>query len=167
MTPTADIQPDHWEPGSDPESRITDLTRAECLKLLESQRLGRLAVISGGETPIIRPVNYVYDLATHSIAFRTAAGSKLHALRRATRAAFEIDGTDLTSGVAWSVIVQGLTREVTRQADVGRLNRLNLQPSSPGHKPHWIVIGAWTVTGRRFPLDQTEPGEQPPFEATQ
>lgn len=148
--------------GRDPERRITDLTRAECLDLLAHQHVGRLAVLFGRDTPIIRPVNYVYDRPTQSVAFRTAAGSKLHALRRATRATFEIDGTDFGAGVAWSVIVQGKTTEVTRPNDIARLNDLDLQPWSPGHKPHWIRIGAWTVSGRRFPLPPAATSEQRP-----
>lgn len=141
-----------------------DLTPPECLDLLASHHLGRLAVVFGHETPIIRPVNYVFDWPTRAVVFRTAGGSKLHALRRATRAVFEIDGADLDAGVAWSVIVQGLTGEITQSTDIARLNDLNLQPWSPGHKPHWIRIGAWTVSGRRFPLPHAE---QPPLSVSQ
>lgn len=134
------------------ESPMSELTRAECLDLLASQQIGRLAVMSGWKTPIIRPVNYLYDQPSQSIVFRTAAGSKLRALRNATRAAFEIDGTDPRAGYAWSVIVEGVTTEVTRAADLARLNRLNFHPLNPDPKPYWIAIGVWTVSGRRILL---------------
>ena len=137
------------------ESAATTLTRAECLDLLASQHVGRLAVISGWKTPIIRPVNYLYDQPSQSIVFRTAAGSKLHALRKATRAAFEIDGTDVRAGSAWSVIVEGVTAEITRPSELARLNGLDFQPWIPGPKPYWIGIGVWTVSGRQVPLPAT------------
>ena len=152
MQSTAGNGPDEPGHGRTSESHTTELTRADCLELLASQRLGRLAVISVRETPIIRPVNYLYDRPSQSIVFRTAAGSKLHALRRATAAAFEIDGTDFGAGIAWSVIVEGVTTEVTRTTEVARLNGLNLQPWMPGPKPYWIRISVWTVSGRRISL---------------
>ena len=152
MQSSAGIGPEARRDEQAPEVSESELTRAECLDLLASQQVGRLAVSSGWKTPIIRPVNYLYDQPSQSIVFRTAAGSKLHALRQATRAAFEVDGTDPRAGVAWSVIVEGVTAEVTRPGDLARLNRLNLQPWLPGPKAYWIRIGVWTVSGRRVPL---------------
>lgn len=162
MTSTASIWSDDQGSDRTEDGRIRELTRTECLGLLASQHLGRLVVTSGWKTPIIRPVNYLYDRPSQSIVFRTAAGSKLHALRRATRAAFEIDGTDLRGQVAWSVIVEGVTTEVTRPNEIARLNGLSLQPWAPGPKPHWIGIGVWTVSGRQILLAADRPPERPP-----
>jgi|SRR5581483_1491861 len=150
MQSTADTGPAELGEARISTDHTTELTRAECLELLASQHLGRLAVVLGPETPIIRPVNYLYDRPSQSVVFRTAPGSKLHALRRATRAAFEIDGIE--AGLAWSVIVAGVTAEVSRPSEIARLNALNLRPWAPGPKPHWIGIAAWTVSGRRISL---------------
>ena len=73
-----------------------ELSREECLQLLAENGVGRLAV-SGKDAPVIRPVNYAFDQPSQSVVFRTAPGSKFHALLRAAHAAFEIDGIDESS----------------------------------------------------------------------
>ena len=128
---------------------MAELTRSECLALLAGTGLGRLAVTLG-DTPVIRPVNYVFDDASQSVVFRSAQGSKFHALLHSARAAFEVDSFDAATQSGWSVIIMGVTEEVTRAFDVQRLERLGLSPWAPGPKPHWISIRAWTVSGRRI-----------------
>lgn len=134
------------------ESEMLELSREQCLELLGSHRFGRLAVVMSNGAPVIRPVNYVFDRATQSVVFRTARGSKFHALLRATKAAFEIDGIDEGTRTGWSVIIEGVTAEINRPHDLGRLERLGLQSWAPGSKPHWVRIRAWTVSGRRIVL---------------
>jgi hypothetical protein len=106
----------------------------------------------GEGAPVIRPVNYVFDEPSQSVMFRTALGSKFHALLRSADAAFEIDGIDETSRTGWSVIVRGVTDEVTDPSEVRRLDGLGLEPWAPGPKAHWVHIRAWTVSGRRIVL---------------
>lgn len=129
---------------------MVELSREECLDLLASHHFGRLAVVMRNVTPIIRPVNYVFDPRSQSVVFRTARGSKFHALLQAAKAAFEIDGIDESTGTGWSVIIEGVTAEVGAPKDVGRLKRLGLEPWAPGSKPHWVQIRARTVSGRRI-----------------
>jgi nitroimidazol reductase NimA-like FMN-containing flavoprotein (pyridoxamine 5'-phosphate oxidase superfamily) len=129
---------------------MTELTREECLDLLASHHFGRLAVVIGNVSPIIRPVNYVFDPRSQSVVFVTGRGSKLQALLRSAKAAFEIDGIDESTRTGWSVIIEGVTAEVTVPRDIGRLKRLGLEDWAPGHKPHWVQIRAWTVSGRRI-----------------
>ncbi|HEY2654080.1 MAG TPA: pyridoxamine 5'-phosphate oxidase family protein [Solirubrobacteraceae bacterium] len=131
---------------------MVELSREECLKLLASHSFGRLAVNMGDGAPVIRPVNYLFDLPSQSVVFRTAPGSKFHALLRSADAAFEIDGIDERSRTGWSVIIRGMTEEMTNQSDIRRLDRLGLQPWAPGDKRHWMHIRAWTVSGRRIVL---------------
>lgn len=133
-------------------AEMLELSREECLHLLASHSFGRLAVVLPNGSPVIRPVNYVFDQPSQSVVFRTARGSKLHALLRASKAAFEIDGIDEDTQTGWSVIIEGVTAEVTVPNDIGRLNRLGLEPWAPGAKPHWVHIRAWTVSGRRIVL---------------
>jgi uncharacterized protein len=131
---------------------MLELSREECLALLASNSFGRLAVSMGEGAPVIRPVNYVFDKPSQSVLFRTGLGSKFHALLRAKDAAFEIDGIDEDSGTGWSVIIHGVTDEVTNANDVRRLDSLALEPWAPADKPHWMHIRAWTVSGRRISL---------------
>ena len=134
----------------EPTSEMLVLPREECLRLLASHRFGRLAVAM--DTPVIRPVNYVFDDRSQSVAFRTADGSKFHAMLINGNAAFEIDGIDPGSRTGWSVIMVGMTEEVTNATELRRLNRLGLETWTPGHKAHWMRIRAWTVSGRRIVL---------------
>lgn len=135
---------------------MRELSREECLELLASHHFGRLAVVMPNGSPVIRPVNYVFDRRSQSVVVRTARGSKFHALLRASKAAFEIDGIDEGSRTGWSVIIEGVTAEIKTPSDIGRLNRLGLQPWAPGAKPHWVQIRAWTVSGRRIVLAENE-----------
>jgi uncharacterized protein len=134
----------------EPTSEMLVLPREECLRLLSSHRFGRLAVAM--DSPVIRPVNYVFDERSQSVAFRTADGSKFHAMLVNGNAAFEIDGIDPGSRTGWSVIIVGMTEEVTSPAELRRLHRLGLETWTPGRKAHWMRIRAWTVTGRRIVL---------------
>ena len=131
-------------------NEIVELPRDECLRLLGSHRFGRLAVAM--DSPVIRPVNYVFDEASQSVAFRTADGSKFHALLHGANAAFEIDDVDDSSRTGWSVIIVGIAEEVTSPGDLRRLDGLGLEPWTPGPKTHWMRIRAWTVSGRRIVL---------------
>ncbi len=136
--------------GGDPGTKMLELSREECLALLGANSFGRLAVSAGDGAPVVRPVNYLFDERSQSVLFRTAPGSKLHAVLRSTHATFEIDDVDEGARSGWSVIIQGVTEEVTNPAEVRRLDRLGLESWAPGEKPHWVQIRAWTVSGRRI-----------------
>jgi nitroimidazol reductase NimA-like FMN-containing flavoprotein (pyridoxamine 5'-phosphate oxidase superfamily) len=129
---------------------MIELSREECLQLLKTQSFGRLAVTMDKGPPLIRPVNYAFDESSQSIVFRTADGSKFHAVLKSAQAAFEVDRVDEMSRTGWSVIVQGVTDEVTRPSDVRHLDSLGLASSAPGQKAHWVHIRTWTVSGRRI-----------------
>ena len=133
-------------------SGAIELDRDECLQLLAATTVGRIAVNLPGWPPVIRPVNYVFDARSQSVLFRSARGSKLHALLHAARAAFEIDGIAPDGRTAWSVIIAGVTEDVTSPAETARLETLGLQTWSPGPKPYWVRIRAATVSGRRIEL---------------
>jgi nitroimidazol reductase NimA-like FMN-containing flavoprotein (pyridoxamine 5'-phosphate oxidase superfamily) len=131
---------------------MLELSREECLRLLATHHFGRLAVNIGAGIPVVRPINYAFDGHSQAIVFRTALGSKFHALLRAAHAAFEIDGVDGASRTGWSVIMSGVTDEITSTSEIARLDELGLDPWAPGPKRHWMHIRAWTVSGRRIRL---------------
>lgn len=150
----AQIRPE--SPAGEADASMLELTRTECLELLGAHEFGRVAVSGARGVPVIRPVNYVFDSASQSVVFRTASGSKFHALAQAAHAAFEIDGIDASSRTGWSVIVVGVTEEVADSSELRRLGNLALDTWAPGEKSHWIRIRAWTVSGRRIVAQETE-----------
>jgi uncharacterized protein len=132
-------------------AEILELTRSDCLRLLATTTVGRVVVsVTGWDYPVIRPVNYVFDEASQSVLIQSALGSKLHAMLRARKAAFEIDGSDPIDRAGWSVIIAGVTEEITAPAELRRIATLGLKPWAPGHMGHWIAIRATTVSGRRI-----------------
>ncbi len=137
-----------------------ELDRPECLRLLAATGVGRIVVsVTEWDHPVIRPVNYVFDEASQAVLIRSDQGSKLHALLRSAKAAFEIDGIDPAGRVGWSVIVVGVSEEITNSAEVRRIEELGLEPWAPGEKGHWIRIRANAVSGRRLRLvADKEPG---------
>lgn len=147
--------------GAQPASELVHLPRDECLGLLAANRFGRLAVALAEGAPVIRPVNYVFDERSQSIAFRTSDGSKLHAVLLAAEAAFEIDGVDEGSRTGWSVIVRGVAEEVTNPSDVRHLDGLGLESWAPGGRRRWVRIRAWTVSGRRIVPSSRAPAGPP------
>jgi hypothetical protein len=84
------------------------------------------------------------------VLIRSASGSKLHAILRSPRALFEIDGAHPDGRIGWSVIISGVAEEITDQAELRRVEQLELEPLAPGYKGHWIRIRTNTVSGRRI-----------------
>lgn len=95
----------------DPSSGISILEHHECWALLREADVGRLAVAISNH-PDIFPVNFVVDHGT--VVFRTAEGTKLAAAVLGQAVAFEVDGYEPASGVAWSVVIKGRAVEVER-----------------------------------------------------
>ncbi len=136
-----------------PATEMLVLDRTECLHLLAATGVGRIVVsATEWDHPVIRPVNYLFDESSQSVLIRSAPGSKLHALLRSAKAAFEIDGTDPAGQIGWSVIIVGVSEEITNPAELRRIRSLGLEPWAPGHKGRWIRIRANAVSGRRIAL---------------
>jgi nitroimidazol reductase NimA-like FMN-containing flavoprotein (pyridoxamine 5'-phosphate oxidase superfamily) len=139
------------EESTHPSTEMLDLDRPECLRLLAATGVGRIAVsVPEWDHPVIRPVNYRFDTFSQSVLIRTAPGSKLHAILRSARAAFEIDGIDRAGRVGWSVIIVGVSEEITNPAELRRIKELGLDAWAPGDKDHWIRIRPNIVSGRRI-----------------
>ena len=115
---------------------------------------------------ISRPVHYLFDEGSQSVVFRCARGSKLLALARAARAAFEVDGEDPAGSGGWSVIVIGPVEEIAGAAEVARLERSGLRPGlgrragaldahprhrdlGPAHPPRGRDVDRWFQSGER------------------
>jgi uncharacterized protein len=130
--------------------RLVDLDRDECLSLLTTAAIGRVVVVAPGGTPVIRPVNYVLDEASHSVAFRCVEGTKLVSLLHAAHAWFEVDELDHAGRTGWSVIVGGMAEAVNRHDEIRRLDGLALDSWIAGPEAVWIRVHARVVSGRRI-----------------
>lgn len=137
-------------------TRLTELDREQCLRLLGTGAVGRVVVLTPGGTPLIRPVNYVFDEPSQSVAFRCEQGTKLISLLRAARAWFEVDEIDVTRRTGWSVIVAGATETVARPDEIRRLESLDSWTAEPAAQ--WFRIRARVVSGRR--ISSSVPGTE-------
>lgn len=126
----------------------------ECLFLLRSTSVGRLAFVHGEEV-VILPVNHHVD--GFDVYFRTAPGSKLDAARAAASAAFEVDGHDELLRGGWSVVAVGRVEETT-EIERAHLRRAQVEPWADGiERDHWVVLRAQRVTGRMIQRETPPP----------
>jgi uncharacterized protein len=132
---------------SDRRTRLEELDRDECVRLLARSSLGRLGVVVDGR-PFVFPVNFTLDGA--AVVFRSDEGTKVHAARKGP-VAFECDGIDATYHGGWSVLLLGEAEQVRNPVEVARLERLPLSPWCPGPKPIWLRLRASSITGRCIP----------------
>ena len=118
----------------------------DCLRLLGSVPVGRIGFHADGEIEVL-PVNHVVD--GHSVAFRTAAGSKLSAIEGQSHVVFEADDYDAGRRAGWSVVVNGHAQVVYEDAEIEALDRLGLDSwADQADRPLWIRIRPESVSGR-------------------
>lgn len=125
---------------------VSELTTAECWRLLRAQNLGRLAVDRDDGSPDVIPVNYV--VFGEGIVFRSAPGGKLRSIATQPLVAFEVDGVERSA--RWSVVVRGAAREMTSATEIEASGARALVSSNPTRKQHFIRVVPSTTTGRRF-----------------
>ena len=128
----------------DTETAALDvLKRGECLKLIASMSIGRLALVVDERGPLVVPVNYVLD--GEVVVFRSGPGSKLHALRD-TPVSFQVDLIDPFHHSGWSVLIRGVAHEVTPR----EVAHLVIDTWAPGDKRHWIRVLPTAISGRKI-----------------
>jgi len=132
----------------DTVAAMEEISEEECLRLLERNTLGRIAIVVSKQ-PQIFPVNYA--MSGRIVVFRTSAGTKLFHAPEA-KVAFEIDGYEPSTGVGWSVMVQGVAHDATDSYDdvSWAARAASPEPVAPGAKPYLVAIQPTRVTGRRF-----------------
>jgi nitroimidazol reductase NimA-like FMN-containing flavoprotein (pyridoxamine 5'-phosphate oxidase superfamily) len=135
--------------GAEPEV----LDEAECLRLISSAKVGRLAYL-GRYGPTILPVNFAMHEGT--IVFRTAHDSPTDEDLRTGiadaeyKVAFEIDELNPTSRDGWSVLVQGSVHHVTSEAERASLLGAGVEPWVGGARELFLRIRPTRITGRRI-----------------
>jgi nitroimidazol reductase NimA-like FMN-containing flavoprotein (pyridoxamine 5'-phosphate oxidase superfamily) len=139
------------EAGNPPiQMMLDEIERDECLELLATQSIGRLAVPDHGYyPPHIVPVNFALD--DDKVVFRSDSGLKFKLSILAEHSvSFEVDSIDRAGRMAWSVVVQGRAELLNWEEVKGRDYESAVQPWAPGDKPQWIRIVPYTITGRRL-----------------
>ena len=130
-------------PGS-----LSRINRAECLTLLASRSVGRLAYIARPGVPDIVPVNY----AVHDghVLIRSGVGPKLQAAERGEQLVLEVDDIDDQTHTGWSVVVTGPAQRLDRR-EVAALPDDAL-PSAWANGPRFAVLRFTMkrVEGRRL-----------------
>ena len=96
--------------GAEGRSALKELGARECVELLATQVIGRVAVVVDGRASVF-PVNYVLDHG--HIVFRTDEGTKLDAARAGATVTFEVDRSDPMYHTGWSVMATGPLEAVT------------------------------------------------------
>lgn len=134
--------------GPDDRHGLEVLDFAQCLALLRSRPLGRLAYIEAG-APVVVPVNHVLDGS--SVIIRTVLGGKLDAAIVGQPVAFQLDDHDAARGTGWSVLVKGRAVLVDDEDRTGRYaEALDSWAVQPGDDTAWIRVVADEVSGRRL-----------------
>lgn len=124
------------------------LSRPECLALLGSQPVGRLAITSSS-LPAILPVTF--QLIDEDVIFATGTGAKSRAIRKGTVLAFEVDEIDPGTHAGWSVLVVGRARELDpRRTPSGLRQQLDLKPWAGRHATKLIRLPTERLSGRRL-----------------
>ncbi|HEY3560594.1 MAG TPA: pyridoxamine 5'-phosphate oxidase family protein [Kribbella sp.] len=122
---------------------LQPMRREECIVLLKSGTVGRIAY-TGVDEVVVIPVNFCYRDGL--IIFRTAADSAVAQYDLAP-IAFELDHFDEGMQDGWSVLVNGMVRPATDQETE---SARGLTPCAGGTRDTHIAIDPRRITGRRI-----------------
>jgi uncharacterized protein len=127
--------------------RIERLDEPLLRERLGRSRVARIGYVDGDQ-PIIVPVNIATDDEAH-IVFRTDVAGPLGGLD-GRRVAIEVDGYDMSVRSGWSILVQGVARDITTASDVSaqRLRRLPVDCWAPGSRERLFVVLPLSITSR-------------------
>lgn len=127
--------------------RLEEIGVEECLRLLRTRFVGRLAYVVEGR-PRILPLNYA--VVDGQVVMRTEYGDTLDTLADRAAVAFEVDDIDPDDHRGWSVVVHGKAEEVWHPDELARLREVPLRPWAPGARAHYLRILSSAISGRRI-----------------
>lgn len=128
-------------------SELHTLDRTECLELLRTVTMGRIAFTEGA-LPAIHPVNFTVDAS--NVIIWTSGGGKLAAAVTGAMVAFEADEVDAVTRSGWSVVVLGHASLIRDIDELVALAVPDRRPWAPGRSNHVIRIKSERITGRRI-----------------
>ncbi len=126
-------------------ARVEELGEAECLELLGSRRVGRVAY-NDPDGPVVVPVNYV--LHEGMVLFRIPPYSRLADRLRDGAASFQVDHIDDETRTGWSVLVRGHASHVDRWELPAAGDRPT--PWAEGGRNFHVRLSPHNVSGRRL-----------------
>lgn len=91
-------------PANDEDRLLEVLDDAECMRLLPTERVGRLG-FTDAALPAILPVGFT--VTDHSVCIPALAGDRVVAAARRSVVAFEVDRYDADTRTGWGVNVVG------------------------------------------------------------
>jgi uncharacterized protein len=122
------------------------LSERQCRSLLGREQVGRVAVSENARVAVF-PVNY--SVVSDEIAFFTAREPSCGRAAANSRVTFEVDHLDPFAQTGWSVMVVGVTREVTEPVVVAGTRASGLRPWAVGDRGHLIALSTEAISGRR------------------
>ncbi|HYJ70465.1 MAG TPA: pyridoxamine 5'-phosphate oxidase family protein [Nocardioidaceae bacterium] len=129
-----------------PPSVLEDIAGDECVALLESASLGRVAFVRS-TGPVVIPVNYVWSEGR--LIFRTSPNNSWVWVLRHGSAAFEVEDIDEVTHSGWTVLVQGQATHLDPKEVIDPAIQ-HLRPWAAGERPLHIAITPASITGRRL-----------------
>ena len=127
---------------------IFELSHQECLELLYTELVGRVAFHTRHGTRIV-PVNYA--IVDDAIVWRTAAYSELATFGHHVEGAFEVDHFDHDARQGWSVIAFGVIEVVDDPEEVAGIRRVeDPDPWAAGLRHLCMRMPYKHLTGRRL-----------------
>jgi nitroimidazol reductase NimA-like FMN-containing flavoprotein (pyridoxamine 5'-phosphate oxidase superfamily) len=139
--------------GSTRRGMVERLDEDECLRLLGTERLGRL-VYSSRYGPMALPVEY--KLYEGSVVFCAAKDTYTEEDLRTGIAhadydvAFEIDRLDLQTHEGWTVLIRGSAHHVDTEAERTSIVDAWVEPWIEGEPEHVIRITPARIWGHRI-----------------
>lgn len=122
---------------------LLKLSERECIRLLRSCALGRLAAAVEGP-PRVLPIKYVLD--GESVVFRTDDAMTLDAAIQGAVATLEVDNADPAFHAGWSVTITGELKVVTETDDLLRVRPLPLRAWG-GSGGTWVRLRVLGISG--------------------
>ncbi|MGA2528804.1 MAG: pyridoxamine 5'-phosphate oxidase family protein [Acidimicrobiales bacterium] len=124
-----------------------DIERNDCLELLRSESVGRVA-LTARALPVVLPVNFA--MLDGDIVWRSAQGTKINDASAGFVVAFEVDSYEQDRKQGWSVMVQGLAHVITDGEQLDRARELPLEPwALEGEADRYVRLVPNIVTGMR------------------
>ncbi len=130
-----------WFPG-----RLHELAPDECLELLATRSVGRVAYCDA-DGPVMLPVNYV--VSGTGVMFRTSPHTPLAQHLASGAASFEVDEIDDFTQSGWSVLVRG-TASYVEADELPGSEDARPAPWVGGVRTLHVRIAARSITGRRL-----------------
>jgi uncharacterized protein len=123
-------------------SGLRVLSEEECLQLLATVTIGRIALSSSQAMPLILPCYFSLDGRT--VVLRTRHGTSLHRATDGHVVAFEADGPIGAAEPTWSV------------AAVGMASHPPEAPPTDDHQMRRVEIEIREISGRALPAQTSE-----------